>query len=82
MLNGAVCFTDWSRYLTEELEDGSDVIFYELDQLDKLPEQVNALLKDRERWEQIQKRAYQTASEKHRWEHRAKRIHEEILCKM
>ncbi len=82
MLNGGVCFTDWSRYLTEELEDGSDVIFYELDQLDKLPEQVNALLRDRDRWEQIQKRAYQTASEKHRWEHRAKRIHEEILCKM
>lgn len=37
MLNGAVCVTDWSKYMTEILQDGKDVIFYELDDLPALP---------------------------------------------
>ena len=82
MLNGAVCFTDWSQYMTEELRDGEDVIFYELDQLDKLPQAIRDLLSDRERWERMQKQAYQTAYEKHTWDNRARRIHKEILCKI
>lgn len=40
MLNGAVCFTDWSRYLTENLRDGEDIFFYELDALECLPDMV------------------------------------------
>jgi hypothetical protein len=82
MLNGAVCFTDWSAYLKEILQDGRDVCFYELNELDRLPEQIRSLLADRERWEQMQKQAYETALESHTWAHRARRIHEEILCKI
>lgn len=82
MLNGAVCFTDWSAYLKEILKDGKDVCFYELNELDRLPGQIRSLLADRERWEQMQKQAYETALESHTWAHRAKRIHEEILCKI
>lgn len=82
MLNGAVCFTDWSRYMEEELADGDEVLFYELDELDKLPGQMKELLGDRERWEKIQRQAYKKAKEEHTWENRARRIHEEILCKI
>ncbi len=82
MLNGAVCVTDWSRYMEEELRDGKDVLFYELGELQKLPGQVMELLEDRGRWERIQRQAFRTAKEGHTWEHRARRIHEEILCKI
>ena len=82
MLNGAVCFTDWSRYLREELRDNEDVVFYELAELESLPEKIRGLLRDREKWERMQKQAYKTAKERHTWEHRARRIHEEILCKI
>lgn len=82
MLNGAVCLTDWSRYLQEELQDGSDLIFYELDDLEALPAQVSSLLADRDRWEKIQKKGYVTARARHTWANRARRIHEEILCKI
>lgn len=80
MLNGAVCFTDWSNYLEEELSDGKDVMFYELDHLKQLSEGIRELLCHRERWEEIQHRAYKTAAERHTWENRAWRIHKEILC--
>ncbi len=80
MLNGAVCFTDWSRYLQEELEDGKDVIFYELDELDQLTERIHTLLADREQWEMIRQHAYNTAKKHHTWTERARCLHEEILC--
>lgn len=82
MLNGAVCFTDWSRYMKEILENGRDVIFYELDELETLPEQIRSVLSDRDKWEEMQQQAFDTASSAHTWEHRARSIHEEILCKI
>lgn len=82
MLNGAVCVTDWSNYMTEILENKRDVVFYELNELEKLPDQIQELLSDRNQWEQMQQTAYQTAVHAHTWEHRARKIHEEILCKI
>ncbi len=82
MLNGAVCITDWSKYLEEELQDGSDVFFYELDELQQVSELTAKLLKDRERWEYMQKKAYQTAKRSHTWEQRVMFIQKEILCKI
>lgn len=82
MLNGAVCVTDWSKYMTEILEDEKDVIFYELDDLPALPDKIRALLADRSHWEEMQQNAYHTASAAHTWAHRAQYIHKEILCKI
>lgn len=82
MLNGAVCFTDWSAYMKEILRDKTDVCFYELDELEKLPAQIESLLADRECWEKIQRQAYDTAARQHTWSKRAERIHKEILCKI
>lgn len=82
MLNGAVCFTDWSQYLERELRDGEEVMFYELNEWDVLPERVLSLLRDRDRWEDLQRQGYKTALVKHTWAERARRIHKEILCKI
>lgn len=82
MLNGAVCCTDWSRYLQETLEDGSDLMLYELDALEQLPEQLHMLLADRMRWETMQQQAYRTAAEAHTWAHRAGQLHKEVLSKI
>ena len=82
MLNGAVCFTDWSRYLTENLRDGEDIFFYELDALECLPDMVQGILENRKKWEHMQKAAYETAEKSHTWEHRAGAVHKEILSKI
>lgn len=82
MLNGAVCFTDWSRYLEEELTDGKDICLYELDDLDSLPDRMRDILSHRGKWEEMQLSAYDRAYRSHRWKHRAILLHQEILCKI
>lgn len=82
MLNGSVCVTDWSNYMTEILEDEKDVVFYELDDLPALPDKIRTLLSNRNHWEEMQQNAYDTAAKAHTWAHRAQCIHKEILCKI
>ena len=79
MLNGAVCVTDPSQYLEQELTDGEDVIFYRLEELHRLPEQVRSILQNKEKWMHLQSRAYEKAAARHTWDHRAERIHRELL---
>ena len=82
MLNGAICLSDGSRYLDEILQDGKDYHLYDLAHLEKLPDMVHDILSNRVKWEQMQKNAYTLASKKHTWADRARRIHQEILCKI
>ena len=78
MLNGAVCFSDWSKYMTEILEDEKDICFYELDNLEKLVEKIREILNNKEKWEYIVENGMKTASEKHTWSNRARQLHEYI----
>ncbi len=82
MLNGAVCISDGSKYMSQILRDGKDYIQYDLARLEKLPELVTGVLGDRDKWEYIQENAYRTAMRGHTWADRARRIHSEILCKI
>ena len=81
MLNGAVCVTDKSSYLTSELAGDKEVIFYDLAKLHELPDKVNDILSDREKWHAVQTDAYKKAIASHTWEQRAIFIHKEILSK-
>lgn len=62
--------------------DGSDLVLYELDELEQLPQQLSMMLADRMCWEDIQKQAYQTANAAHTWADRAKQLHKEVLSKI
>ena len=46
MLNGSVCVTDTSEYLKKHFENGKNIIFYELNQLDDLVKNVHLLLEN------------------------------------
>lgn len=46
MLNGSVCVTDTSEYLKKHFENGKNIIFYELNQLDNLVKNVHLLLEN------------------------------------
>lgn len=82
MLNGAVCLTDWSQYLEDELVEGREVLFYELDELQRVPGLAANLLGDRERWEYMQREAYRKAKKAHTWEQSVILLHKEMLCKI
>ena len=79
MLNGAVCVTDPSQYMEQELTAGEELIYYRLEDLAALPDQVRDIRDHKEKWTQLQKNAYEKAAARHTWDHRAERIHRELL---
>lgn len=74
MLNGAVCVSDITTYLSMEFSDGHDIIFYQLDQLNNLPKKIRFLLNNPKTCQKIASSAYKKAIQKHTWDERAKRF--------
>lgn len=67
MLNGAVSVTDTSRYLHKTLKQNENVVFYELSELEKLPDQVKQLLANEDQMQRIAKEGYQHVMQNHTW---------------
>ena len=78
ILNGTVSVTDTSKYLCEELKEGQGVCYYDLAQIDKLPELVRKLLADDVRREEIVRAGIPVVEEKHTWIRRAHQLMEWI----
>ena len=75
-LNGAVCLTDDSIYLREQLVDEEDCVFYSLKDIEHLPELIKDLLDNEEKMAKIADRGYKTACASHTWKKRA----EVLIC--
>lgn len=82
MANGSLCLTDHSAYLDEILTDGGNVAFYDLKDLNELPELVRALLADTEKMQQIAKNGYELAMREHTWSCRARELVKNLLVKL
>lgn len=77
MRNQAVCLTDRSAYLEEELSDYKSVIFYSLKELDRLSGMIDTILSgkvenDGRLYDMAEEtvRAKKYADENHTWQHR------------
>lgn len=71
ILNGAVCVSDTSRYLCEELKEGEGVCYFTLQQVEQLPEKVMDLLQNERELQDITERGRTKALERHTWAKRA-----------
>ncbi len=78
ILNGAVCVSDKSKYLCEELKEGEGVCYYELEKLNELPRIVGDLLQNKEKRGTMIKNGIEKVRKNHTWETRAKQIVEWI----
>ena len=74
ILNGAVCVSDKSKYLCEELGEGEGVCYYELQELAKLPYIVQDLLQDESKMQDIVSKGVEKVRSKHTWAQRAEQI--------
>ena len=74
ILNGAVCVTDPSRYLEEELHEGEGVCYVALQDMDALPEKVKDLLQNDSRRNEIVRLGRAIVEQKHTWAQRAKTL--------
>ena len=71
ILQGSISVTDDSIYLREQLKDGTDVIFYGLNRLDKMTHQVATLLEQPEKMYEMARNAYDYVIRFHTWKDRA-----------
>lgn len=65
---GTVCVTDPSLYLEEHFTDGENIVFYRLDRLEQLPEQLWGLLEDASEAKDIAMAGYEKVREEYTWE--------------
>ena len=70
MLNGAICVTDESKYLKEQFIHGQNIVFYELNDIPSLVENIKYLLSHSEVAEKIALKGYCIAHERDTWERR------------
>ena len=78
ILNGAVCVTDTSKYLCEELSEGEGVCYFTLEEIGRLPEIVRELLADEARLHETVERGKKKVREEHTWAKRAETLAEWI----
>ena len=74
ILNGAVCVTDPSCYLEEELHEGEGVCYVALEGMAALPEKVKDLLQNDSGRNEIVQRGRAIVEQKHTWAQRAKTL--------
>lgn len=72
--NAAVTISDKSTWLSEEFEEGKEIIFFDWDRLKDLPQQLKALLNNTEHCQIIAENGRKKAEEKHTWACRAKQL--------
>ncbi|MCR5467753.1 MAG: glycosyltransferase [Lachnospiraceae bacterium] len=74
MLNKSVCLTDKTRYLEKEFKDGEDIVFYDLENLEALPDKIRTILSDEKWQERMEEAAYKKALEYHTWNARIREL--------
>lgn len=78
ILNGAVCVSDTSKYLCEELKEGEGVCYYNLENVDELPIKMKDLLQDEKSMQDIVSRGKSKVLDMHTWAKRAEKVAEWI----
>jgi glycosyltransferase involved in cell wall biosynthesis len=78
MLNGALCLSDTSLWMKDNLVDGKEIVYYSLSEINKLPQIVNSLLSNTEKMQKIIQQGYTKANNLHTWASRAKALSEII----
>lgn len=71
MLSGSVCLSDETVYLREHFEENEEIVLFELNHLEQLPEKIRKVLENEEYRSNIAKKAYQKAASEHTWRNRA-----------
>lgn len=74
MLQHTLSLTDDSRYLREIAADGKALVYYPLEQRERLPELVRDLLAKPETCTQIAENGYRLAEREHTWKQRAREL--------
>lgn len=76
MLAGAVCLSDETVYLKDNLKEEEEIVLYRLDKLERLPGQISKLLADEQYRKSIAQKGYEKARKEFSWDARAGQLME------
>lgn len=71
MLNYSVCVTDETSYINRHFVAGENIVTFNLDNIDKLPDKIRTVLQDENLQKYIEKNAYKKALSEHTWDNRS-----------
>jgi glycosyltransferase involved in cell wall biosynthesis len=74
MINGTVCFTENSRFASQELEDGVNAVLYDAKHPGALGEMLQDLWEDQKKLQSISMQASQKAAVSYSWDARAREL--------
>ncbi len=74
MMSGAICVTDSTDYICEHFENKKELVIYNLEKLQSLPDMIYELLKDDDKREYIAQNGIKNATKNHTWINRAEKI--------
>lgn len=74
MLGKSVCITDENNYLLQQCHHGENVIFYQLDKIEKLPDQIRYYMEHESEAAAIAQEGYILAKKEHTWTKRAEQL--------
>lgn len=74
MLGNSVCITDENEYLAKECQDRENILFYQLDKIEKLPNMIKYYMEHEDEAAQIAQNGYLLAKEKHTWTKRTEQL--------
>lgn len=78
MLNKCISLTDSSTYLSDNFRSGENIVFYDLQQLSKLPDIVTELHMNSARFNDIAESGYREAIKNHTWKSRVQSMLNEM----
>jgi hypothetical protein len=74
LLCRTVVVTDKSDYLEEHFTDGTDMVFFDLEHIELLPDRIRSLLSDEPKQRRIAEAGCKNAQENHTWSIRARQF--------
>lgn len=74
LLCHSVLLSDKSTYLMENFTNGEELILFDLERLEELPQLVKSLLADGAKLEKIAERGFEKALQEHLWKHRGEEL--------
>ncbi|QHQ61073.1 glycosyltransferase [Anaerocolumna sedimenticola] len=78
MLSKSVSLSDGSTYITDQFNEGKEIVLYSLSSMDKLPKIAGDLLSDPDKAAGIAEAGYQKSRILHSWKNRAEALSEYI----
>lgn len=74
MLQKSVVVTDWTCYLEKNFKNDQEIVIYNMDRLEVLPQRIKRLIMDDSHRTELAEQAYQKAIKYHTWDQRAKQL--------